>query len=130
MDKALLQHGAISWYELTTSDVEGAKTFYGKLFKWEFQEYDGDPAAQYNMIQANNKEVAGIMKTPPECSDHPPAWGGYVTVDDIDQTAEKLVSLGGKVLVPPTDIPNVGRFCVFSDPQGAILSAISYFKQE
>jgi predicted enzyme related to lactoylglutathione lyase len=54
------------------------------------------------------------------------AWGVYVTVDDVDATAAKAEELGGKILVPPTDIPNVGRFCVLQDPQGSVISAITY----
>ena len=51
---------------------------------------------------------------------------GYVTVDDIDATVAKVKELGGNVIVPPTDIPKVGRFSVFADPQGAVISAITY----
>jgi hypothetical protein len=56
----------------------------------------------------------------------PPVWGTYVTVDDVDQTAKTAEKLGGKILMPPTDIPTVGRFCVIQDPQGAVISAITY----
>jgi predicted enzyme related to lactoylglutathione lyase len=74
--------------------------------------------------------VAGIMKTPAQCTHQPPCWGAYVTVDDIDATTSKIEGLGGKIIVPPTDIPNIGRFSVFTDPQGAVLSAITYFPQQ
>jgi hypothetical protein len=56
----------------------------------------------------------------------PPHWGSYVTVDDVDALAAKAAALGAEICMPPTDIPNVGRFCVFRDPQGASLAAISY----
>jgi len=56
----------------------------------------------------------------------PPHWGSYVTVDDVDATARTARDLGGKVLLGPHDIPNVGRFCVIEDPQGAVISAIAY----
>jgi predicted enzyme related to lactoylglutathione lyase len=46
----------------------------------------------------------------------------YIAVDDIDASAKKAVELGGKVKVPPTDIPNIGRFCVLQDPTGAVIS--------
>jgi predicted enzyme related to lactoylglutathione lyase len=59
----------------------------------------------------------------------PPNWGAYVTVDDVDATAVLAEKLGGKILVPPTDIPTVGRFSVIQDPQGAVLSAITYVKK-
>jgi predicted enzyme related to lactoylglutathione lyase len=49
-----------------------------------------------------------------------------VTVDDVDAVAAKVKAGGGNVLVPPTDVPQVGRFCVFADPQGAVISAITY----
>ena len=59
----------------------------------------------------------------------PPHWMGQVTVDDVDEVAKKVGELGGRVLVPPTDIPDVGRFCTFQDPHGAVISAIQYLKR-
>jgi predicted enzyme related to lactoylglutathione lyase len=53
-------------------------------------------------------------------------WSMYVTVDDIDATAKKVEQLGGKIMRPPSDIPNVGRFCVLSDPQGAVIMAMTW----
>ena len=59
----------------------------------------------------------------------PPAWGGYVTVNDVDAVVAKVAGLGGQVLMPPTDIPTVGRFATIQDPQGATLSLITYAKK-
>lgn len=126
MDESTLKHGAVSWFELMTSDVTKAKEFYNNIFGWEYEPYDGDPSAEYNVFKVDGKEVGGIMKTPPQCGDQPPCWGAYVTVDDIDETVSKVESLGGRILVPPTEIPNIGRFSVFADPQGAVISAITY----
>jgi hypothetical protein len=66
------------------------------------------------------------MSIPPQAEGAPPNWGIYVTVDDVDATARKAEELGAKILVPLTDIPNVGRFFSFQDPQGAVISAITY----
>ncbi len=55
----------------------------------------------------------------------PPAWGGYVTVDDVDAVVARVAGLGGRVLLAPTDIPTVGRFATIMDPQGATLSLIT-----
>ena len=55
-----------------------------------------------------------------------PTWVPYVTVADVDALVKKVVSLGGKVHMPPTDIPTVGRFAVIKDPQGATLNVITY----
>ncbi len=129
MDEKLKKHGAVSWFELMTSDVEAAKKFYEELFCWEYESFSGDPEAQYNLVKVNGEAVAGIRKKPSECAAQSPIWGSYVTVDDVDATAAKVEGLGGKIIVAPTDVPTIGRFCVFTDPQGAVLSAITYFPQ-
>lgn len=130
MDEKLMRHGAISWFELMTSDVGGAKEFYQDIFGWQFSTFGDDPAGPYTMIKVGGEEVGGMMRTPAECSFKMPVWGAYVTVDNIDATAARIEKLGGKIIVPPTDIPNVGRFCVFADPQGAVLSAITYYSRQ
>ena len=125
MDERLKKHGAISWSELLTSDVDAAKSFYGQLFGWTYADAPVDDKT-YTLVQVNGEEVAGIMHTPPDAGQMPPAWGVYVTVDDVDAAAQKAVALGGKVYLPPQDIPEVGRFCVIGDPQGASISLITY----
>jgi predicted enzyme related to lactoylglutathione lyase len=60
----------------------------------------------------------------------PPHWMTYIAVDDVDQSAAKVWELGGKVCVPPTDIPNTGRFCVVNDPSGATFSLITLKPQK
>jgi predicted enzyme related to lactoylglutathione lyase len=128
MDKKLLKHGMFSWFELMTSDVAAAKKFYKGLFGWKMVAMNM-PGMKYSVVSVGKDEVAGIMPLPPKAPKKmPPQWGVYVTVDDVDATAKKTVKLGGKVLMPPTDIPGVGRFCVVQDPQGAMLSVITYEK--
>ena len=68
------------------------------------------------------------MAMPPQVKGAPPHWGIYVTVDDVDATAKLAEQMGAKTIVPPTDIPNVGRFCTFQDPQGALISVITYLR--
>jgi predicted enzyme related to lactoylglutathione lyase len=79
----------------------------------------------YTLVKVGGTDVGGIMATPPEAQGMPPMWGVYVTVDNVDATAKTAEKLGVKILVPPTDIPDVGRFCVIQDPQGAVISAIT-----
>jgi len=80
----------------------------------------------YTVIKVNADETGGIMAMPPEMDGMPPMWGIYVTVDDVDATSGQVEKFGGKIIRPPSDIPGVGRFCVLSDPQGAVISAITY----
>ena len=125
MDEQFKRHGAFSWCELMTADIEAAKAFYSKLFGWSTDDMQVE-GMTYTVIKAGDKEIGGMMPTPPEAQGIPPMWGAYVTVDDVDATAQTAEALGGRLLVPPTDIPGVGRFCVIQDPQGATLNAITY----
>jgi len=127
--EAMKQHGAFSWNELMTGDVQGAKAFYGKLLGWQFQDIQSGEMT-YTMIKTADRELGGMMATPPEAKGMPPAWGAYVTVDDVDARAAQAEQLGGKICLPPQDIPDVGRFSVIQDPQGATLMLITYLNKE
>jgi predicted enzyme related to lactoylglutathione lyase len=127
MNDAFSQHGAFSWCELMTTDVAAAKRFYGELLGWSMADMPvGDMT--YTVLKVGGREVGGIMAMPPNAAKASPSWGAYVTVDDVDATAQKAQALGAKTIVPPTDIPDVGRFYIFQDPQGAVLSVITYLK--
>ena len=126
--QAMKQHGAFSWNELMTTDVTAAKSFYGELFGWAMHD-EQTPDMVYTMVKAGDQDVGGITAIPSDAQGAPPAWGAYVTVDDVDKQTAKAEQLGGKIIVPPQDIPDVGRFAVISDPQGAILSMITYSSQ-
>ena len=120
-------HGAFSWVELMTPKPQDAQKFYGALLGWTFKPMEMAKGGVYHVVQINGDQgIGGIMAPPPEAKGAPPHWGGYVTVDYVDATTAKVAKLGGKVHVPPTDIPNVGRFAVIADPQGAVLSIITY----
>jgi predicted enzyme related to lactoylglutathione lyase len=125
MNEIFLKPGAVSWTELTTSDVEAAKKFYSTLFGWTFQRAP-NVEMQYDIISVGDRPFGGIFKTPKEMGSMPPVWRDYVTVENVDETAKNAEELGAKILMPPTDIPQVGRFCIFQDPQGAVLAVISY----
>jgi predicted enzyme related to lactoylglutathione lyase len=108
-----------------TTDVAAAKRFYTQLLGWTTEDVTM-PDMTYTVVKAGGTEIGGIMSIPPQAAGAPPHWGTYVTVDDVDATARKAEALGAKTIVPPTDIPNVGRFYTFQDPQGAVISAITY----
>ena len=127
MDEKYKTHGAFSWFELMTSDATAAKDFYTKLFGWKIEDMPmGEGTYSVIKVKDEPEGSAGLMATPPGAQGTPPMWSIYITVDDVDATARMTEELGGKVLVPPRDIPKVGRFCVIQDPQGAVLCPISY----
>jgi len=123
------QHGAFSWCELMTSDAAAAKAFYSKVFGWTMADEEmKEMGMTYTVLKANGQDVGGLMplSAPQIQGNPPPHWGVYVTVEDVDATVELIKELGGTILVEPNDIPDVGQFAVFQDPQGATLSIISY----
>jgi len=124
----LMGHGAPSWIELGTPDVEGAKKFYGALFGWTTSLHS-DAGMPYNMVNVNGQPRGGIFAPSSECQAAPPHWGLVIAVDDVDATAKQAEALGGKVLMAPFDIPMVGRYATIQDPQGAVISAITYLKK-
>jgi predicted enzyme related to lactoylglutathione lyase len=118
-------HGAFCWNELATTDAAAAKKFYTELLGWQLKEGDVTPMA-YTEIVVGGAHVGGIYQTGPESGGNmPPHWITYVSVDDVDASAKRVAELGGKVSLPPMDIPDVGRFCVIRDPQGATLALIT-----
>ncbi len=113
---------SLCWNELLTNDTAKAIDFYVKLFGWKTKSDSG--ATPYTEIINGDDHIGGIMQIQPQMGPMPPNWGIYIAVDDSDGTAQKATSLGGRQYVPPTDIPNVGRFAVLSDPQGAVFNII------
>lgn len=116
--------GAFCWNELATKDLAAAKRFYTELLGWQLKESDAAGMA-YNEIVVGGEHVGGIHQMGSEFGEAPAHWMAYVHVEDVDERAARVESLGGKLCVPPTDIPNVGRFCVINDPSGATLSLIT-----
>ena len=107
------QPGRFSWNELVTTDVEAATTFYTGLFGWTTTPF----SPEYTLFQQEGQGVGGLMKSPQPGM--PAQWVAYVTVENVDATAAKAAETGGKVMLPPTDIPTIGRIAVLIDPQGA-----------
>jgi len=110
-------HGQFVWYELTTPDTDAARKFYPAITGWGTQPFDND----YTMWTSGGVPFAGIFRLTSDMRQQgvPPNWMPYVESNNVDETTRLATSLGGKAVVPPSDIPNVGRFAVVQDPQGA-----------
>lgn len=128
MENAMFRHGAFSWCELMTTDVEAAKRFYTTLLGWTTEDVSVMEGMTYTVVKAGGEEIGGMMAIPPQGAGTPPFWGNYITVDNVDAVAQKAQELGAQTIMPLTDIPNVGRFYTFQDPQGAMISVITYVR--
>lgn len=114
--------GTITWVELKTTNTDQAGEFYQKVLPVETGPMAGG-SIPYTIVKVGGVEVAGMMNISdmgPEVAEVPPNWSIYFGTSDADGTVEKAKSLGGTVVVPPMDIPNIGRFAVLQDPQGAV----------
>jgi predicted enzyme related to lactoylglutathione lyase len=108
--------GRLSWNELSSPDVDGSAKFYGDLFGWEPQEFEG-MAQRYVVIQNDGRSNGGIRE---RASDEPapPHWLVYFGIDDIDAGLAKVEELGGTKLAGPIDI-GIAKIGIVQDPQGA-----------
>jgi predicted enzyme related to lactoylglutathione lyase len=116
--------GTFCWNELATNNLKECKKFFTDLLGWTSEDSDMG-GTKYTVFKQGEKMVGGMMAISKDWGDVPPHWMGYIAVDDVDSKAKKVEELGGKVNVPPTDIPTVGRFCVITDPGGAVVSLIT-----
>ncbi len=115
--------GTFCWSELATKDAEAARSFYAAVIGWGTRLQDMGQV-QYTHWLVEDRSVGGMMPIAPEMGEVPPHWMQYVSVEDCDATAEKTESLGGGVILPPMDIPGVGRMSILQDPQGATFAVI------
>jgi uncharacterized protein len=108
-------YGYFAWYELITTDVAAAATFYRDVIGWETQEAS-TPQFPYVLFMAGQDQAAGLMALPEEGRKMGamPRWMGYVGVRDTHAAADQIKHLGGAVYVPPTDT-NIGRISVVAD---------------
>ena len=116
--------GAFCWSELLTRDTAAAAKFYTTLFGWKTKVSDANGFA-YTHWQNDGADIGGMMAIMEEWGPMPPCWINYIQVENCDQTVAKATSLGGKLCMPPMDIPNTGRFAMLQDPQGAAFSVIA-----
>ncbi|HXH16624.1 MAG TPA: VOC family protein [Sphingomonas sp.] len=115
------RHGDFIWYELITSDADGARDFYQKVVGWTIEAAPAGPI-DYRMIASAHGPVAGMMPLTPEMQSAGArsGWLGYVLVDDVDALAASIADGGGTVHRAAWDIPAVGRMALVADPQGAV----------
>jgi uncharacterized protein len=120
--------GALTWAECLTRDTEGAKRFYSELLGWTPEKSDlvdaesgGEP---YTLFKKGEQTVGGLSKITDDLGDMPPNWSICFAVEDAEATARKAQELGGSILMPPTEMPSIGKFASVADPQGAVFAIL------
>ncbi len=127
IEEAAPYAGRFTWYDLATTDPEGAISFYEAVVGWGTEVWLGDgQMPPYTMFTNAGTALGGVVKLPDEAEEGtPPHWFAHVGSADVDATVARAVELGGEVVKPPEDIPTVGRYAVLADPLGAVFGVFS-----
>jgi predicted enzyme related to lactoylglutathione lyase len=112
--------GKFVWHEQVSSDPKQAQSFYTELFGWDTEVFKPGEF-DYAMIASGGQMHGGFSKAQEGAP--PPHWLGHIHVESVDETVEKAKKAGGKIAFGPMDMPEVGRFAIIIDPQGAFVSA-------
>jgi hypothetical protein len=113
-------------FEVIGKDAKKLQNFYGKLFDWQFQVM---PEMNYGMVETSatgDKTGKGSIDGGVGQSQHgaPNHVTFYAQVPDLQATLKKVESMGGKTVVPVTEIPNMVTFALFQDPEGNVVGIV------
>lgn len=112
--------GLVIWNELSTTDEKAARNFYGTVLGWQFCDTPmpgGGEGPPYTLAVDGTAQLAGIMPMTAEAAAAmAPQWTCYLGCADVDAAVARVPDLGGQVIVPPFDVPDVGRIAVLLDP--------------
>ena len=107
-------------FEIMGKDATKLHKFYADLFSWNVGEAMPD-MGMYGMVDAASSGLAGGIGQDPSGTARTTI---YVSVPDLQATLDKAVSMGGKVVMPPMDIPGVVSLAQFSDPDGNVIGLV------
>lgn len=116
MDKTIIH------FEIPAADVENLRKFYVGVFGWKIERHPGP--MEYWMIQTVPTDDKGMLQRPgvnggmlkKQSPEHKPV--NYISVESIDESIEKVKELGGKIVMPKQEVPNVGWIATAVDPEG------------
>ena len=109
----LCMSNPICHWELMVGDPPKARAFYAKVFDWKF---DATSSPEYTMINTGKEPFGGMLQKPPHAP--MPALNVYFAVESVDMTLRNALEAGARVIVQKTEVPGVGWFAMFLDPDG------------
>ncbi|AHH98002.1 VOC family protein [Kutzneria albida] len=123
--QATWEENTLFWVELHTADPAAAQQFYGSLFGWRTQHMDV-PGMTYTVLSTAEGDVqdasfGGIAPNAGERS----RWVPYIHVSGVDATVDRAQAAGGSVVMPASEVPEVGRMAWLADPFGAVFAVMT-----
>jgi predicted enzyme related to lactoylglutathione lyase len=116
--------GSMCWNELITDDAAKAAAFYRQVFGWTEEKMQG-LKGEYTIFKKDGASAGGMMQATAEMKLTHPYWLVYFAVENCDRSVAQVRQLGGRAMLEPTDIPDIGRISVLTDPQGAYFAVIA-----
>ncbi len=109
-------------WEINSNNAERLQEFYSKLFGWSI---NSNNPMHYGLVNTGSEKGAqgGIGQNDPNQPAGPPVLF-YMEVQDLQETLNKAVSMGGTIVMPPMEIPNMVTFALFRDPEGNTLGIV------
>jgi predicted enzyme related to lactoylglutathione lyase len=105
-------------FDLTAENPERAVAFYGDVFGWQFQKWDGGGPFEYWLITTGQNGEPGIDGGLSRRQESSGGITNTISVPSLDEYIQRITQAGGKVVAPRMAIPTVGWFAAFSDPEG------------
>jgi predicted enzyme related to lactoylglutathione lyase len=112
--------GGWLWTELWTRDLAAATSFYSSLVGYEVEVVDSSVLQDYTVLRRDGRARAGVRQLPWE--EVMPNWLPYVRVTDPKAIADRVESLGGRVLIAPADTVRAGSVALIADPAGGVFA--------
>ncbi len=114
--------GNTGWVAYSGTDPVAAQKFYSDVIGWTIAEIPMQDGSSHPAIMVGEDPIGGFMPMPAEKG----SWMIFVTVEDVDAAAGRAKAAGGRVVSAPADMPGVGRMSTIQDPQGGLISLITY----
>jgi predicted enzyme related to lactoylglutathione lyase len=116
--------GKVIWNDLVTDDITAARSFYGELFGWTFEQGSARGGRAYSLARSGGVYVAGIVEMRSESQGTKYSrWLPYISVPDVDGAIAKATPAGAKVVAGPLNV-RFGRVAALTDPEGAVFGLI------
>ena len=110
----------VAYFEIVSPDHERAQKFYGELFSWKVGEAMPDMGF-YGLVDGESSGLAGGIGQEPDGSTRVTV---YVQVPDLSATLDQAVAMGGKIVMPPMEIPGVVTLAQLADPDGNVIGLV------
>jgi predicted enzyme related to lactoylglutathione lyase len=120
-------YGRFIWHDLLTDDVDAARSFYGALLDWRFEETTRPGGGPYTLILTSSGQVVGGMLQVDDSADgeNYSRWLGYLAVPDVDSATRSVTQSGGQVVASPREIGDVARASAVQDADGALVGLLT-----